>query len=158
VDSACKYGGDFVVLPLEKMLKPGKGDDVHVVIDHEENSQYGCLDIEFYKEDFELACKLAKMEEGLEPKGPIMIAIQDPDSGSPVVLTKRVMRNGEKHFLAIIFNAYFSVPDENRPGSFCLRMSGAVDPKKIFSERIMYSPGDNIVWEPEQLRMLELDP
>lgn len=154
---ACKYFGDLVVLPLRGMLQPGKGDDVHVVIDHEERSKYGCLDIDAYKEDYELACKLATMEEGREPGGPIMIAAEDPESGSPMVFTKCVKRDGKKHFLAIIFNAYFSVPDENRPESYCLRMSKAVDPKGVFSERIMYSPGDNIVWEPGQLEMLELD-
>ena len=157
MDSACKYTGEFVVLPLSKFVKPGRGDDVVVVVDHEKKSPYGCLDIEFYEEDFELACKLAMMEEGRMAKEPIMIAVQDPESGSPMVLAKRVMRDGERRFLAIIFNASFSYPEDSRRGSYCLRMTDVVDPKGVFSERIMYSPGENILWEPDQLKMLELD-
>lgn len=154
--SACEYGGDFVVLPLRKMVKPGKGDDV--IVAHEEKSRYGCLDIDSNKEDFELALKLAMMEEGRSQNGPIMIAVEDPESGSPVVLSKCVKRNGEKYFLAVVFNACFSIPNESRPESYCLRMTDGVDPNRVFTERIMYSPGDNIVWDPDQLSMLELDP
>lgn len=153
--SVCKYGGDFVILPLRRMVRPGRGDDV--VVDHEEKSRYGCLDIDAYKDDFELACKLAKMEEGLDPEGPIMIAIQDPESGSPVVLSKCVKRDGKKYFLAVVFNACFSLPNEHRAESYCLRMTEGVDPERIFTQRIMYSPGDNIAWDAYDLRDLKLD-
>lgn len=150
------YGGDFILLPLSKFVKPGKGDDVVVVVDHENLSHYGCLDIEHYREDYEMANDLAT-GEGLDAECPVMIAIEDPDSGSPVVLTKRVRRNGKDYFLAVIFNAAFSLPDENRPGSYCLRMTSGIDPERIFTERIMYAPGENITWEPDQLKMLNLD-
>ena len=39
------YGGDFLILPLSGMIKPGRGDDVVVVVDHERDSRYGCLEI-----------------------------------------------------------------------------------------------------------------
>ena len=168
MDSANIYGGDFVILPLRDMKKPGRGDDVVVdldhgkdddtviVVDHEKDSRYGCLDIDYYKEDYNLARELAT-GEGLDVGGPIMIAVQDPESGSPVVLSKCVRRNGERYFLAIIFNAMFSKPDENSPESYCLRMTEEVDPERVFSERIAYAPGEEIAWEPSQLKMLNLD-
>jgi hypothetical protein len=154
--SATESGGDLILLPLKEFVRPGKGDDVTVVVDHEELSHYGCLNIEWYREDFALANDLAT-GEGLNYDCPVMVAIEDPESGSPMVLTRRVRRNGKDYFLAVIFNAAFSLPDENRPGSFCLRMTSGIDPNRVFSERIMYSPGENITWEPDQLAMLELD-
>lgn len=154
--SASSYGGDLILLPLRKFIKPGKGDDVTVVVDHEELSKYGCLDIDWDKEDYAQANDLAT-GEGLDEECPVMIAVEDPESASPMVLAKRVRRDGKNYFLAIIFNAAFSTPDENRPGSFCLRMTDGFDPEKVFSERIMYSPGENITWEPDQLKMLNLE-
>ena len=83
----------------------------------------------------------------------MMIAVKNPESGRLLVLTKEVIRGGKKHSLAVIFNAEFSHPRENRYGSFCLRVSERFSPARGFSERIMYSPGNNIVWDEEQLKM-----
>jgi len=155
MQSACKYGGELLILPLGGFVKHGKGDDVVVVVDHEANSHYGCLDIERYKADYELACNfVAKYALKKYPNEPVMIAIEDPESGSPMILTRRVDNESGKHFLAIIFNADFSYPEENRLGSYCLRMTKGVDPHGVFSERIMYAPGERIEWTPEQLAVL----
>lgn len=152
MESTSFYGGDLVVLPLSKFIKPGKGDDVVVTIDHELQSRYGCLGIGNNRREFTAARKLAATLACAEP---VMIAVEDPESGSPMVLTKEVIRGGKKHHLAVVFNAAFSHPEENRSGSFCLRMSERLDPKRVFSERIMYTPGEHIVWERDQLTRLD---
>ncbi len=142
----------FKVYPLSCFIKPGKGDDVVVTVDHEEQSMFGCLGIGNNRKKFTTACKLAAK---LNCGEPIMIAVEDPEKDSPMMLTKEVIRGGKKHHLAVVFNAAFSHPEENRDGSFCLRMSERLDPNKVFSERIMYTPGEHIVWEKDQLVMLD---
>ncbi len=155
MQSSCKYLGELIILPLRGFVKVGKGDDVEVVVDHETNSHYGCLDIDWYSDDYEMASNQVAKEALIEYAGePVMIAVEDPESGSPMILTKCVMRDGEKHFLAVIFNAEFSHPEENRHGSYCLRMSPAIDPNGVFSERIMFAPGEKIAWDVDQLAML----
>lgn len=152
VKSASMYGGELIVLPLSKFVKQGKGDDVVVTIDHESGSRYGCLGIGNNRKDYTAARKLAATLDYTEP---VMIAVNDPESGSPMVLVKEVIRGGKKHYLAVIFNGAFSHPEENRTGSFCLRMSERIDPDKKFSERVMFTPGEEIVWDKDQLTLLD---
>ena len=146
-----KYGGDLRVLPLCGMIKRGRGDDVVVVIDHEAKSRYGCLDVRGYGIDFEELCLMAQR---LTDGDPAMIAVDDPESGSSLVLVNAVQLGERTHYLAVIFNACFSDPEENRKGSYCLRMTKTVDPLGRFSERIMYAPGQRIEWNTEQLKAL----
>ena len=140
VNSTCFYGGDLVVLPLSDLIKPGKGDDIMVTV---EGNSYGCLRVDDYPGAMDAAKRLAA---SLDLKVPVMIAVEDPESASPMILTREVVRGGRKHYLALIFNAIFSHPEENRNGSFCLRMSERYDPERTFSERIMFAPGKQIVW------------
>jgi hypothetical protein len=142
------YGGDLLILPLSQMMKIGRGDDIVVTIDHETGSRYGTLGISNNRSDFNAARRLA-IDEADE--GPMMIAVEDPESGSPMMLTREIIRNGKKHHLAVIFNAEFSDAEESRPNSFCLRMSERLDPDGVFIRRIKCSPGQNITWEVEHL-------
>ncbi|MBO4855647.1 hypothetical protein J5500_04580 [Candidatus Saccharibacteria bacterium] len=144
-----KYGGELLRIPLRSLLKVGRGDDVFVVVDNENHSRYGVLSIDRNIFDYELAQRLAAEQHTGEP---IMVAVEDPESGSPMMLAREVWRDGKRHFLAVIFNAKFANdPEENRNGSFCLRLSGALDPDSKVSERIIYSPGEHIEWNEEQV-------
>lgn len=146
------YGGDLIRIPLNSLLKRGRGDDVFVVVDKENHSRYGVLSIDRNAFDYDLAQEMASDWHTGEP---IMIAVEDPESGSPMVLAKELDCGGEKRFLAVIFNAKFADdPEENRKGSFCLRLSGAMDPDSKVSERIMYSPGEHIEWNEDQLQTI----
>lgn len=145
------FDGILVVLPLSGFIRQGKGDDVVVAIDHEMDSKFGHLGFGNNRNAYAAACRLA---ETLNNGEPVMIGVVDPKSGINKVLTKEVIRGGKRHRLAIVFNAEFSHPEEARDGSFCLRMSKRFDPNGRFSERIMYMPGENIVWDVDQLKML----
>ncbi len=147
-----KYGGDILPVPLNRLIRRGRGDDVFVVVDKENHSRYGVLEIGMNPFDYKQAELLAAEWKTGEP---IMVAVEDPESGSPMMLTRKIARNGQWHYLAVIFNAKFADdPGENRIGSFCLRLSGAIDPNSKFSERIVYSPGERIDWNEEQIAML----
>ena len=151
------YGGRAMLVPLAGRVRKGRGDDITVVVNHELNSDFGCLDIDLYKVDYELAKKLALSRKSRRYGCPVMAAIQDPESGSPMILARRVERDGVPFYLGVIFNAAFSTPYENRRGSYCLRMTREVDPRQVFSERIKFEPGEIIAWTPDQLKMLNLD-
>ena len=148
-----KYGGDLLCVPLNRLLRKGRGDDVFVVVDKENHSKYGVLEIGMNPHDYEQAELLADEWQTGEP---IMVAVEDPESGSPMMLTRKIARDGQWQYLAVIFNAKFANdPEENGEGSFCLRLSSALDPKSRFSERIIYSPGECIDWNDEQISMLK---
>lgn len=144
------YGGELIRIPLNSLIKVGRGDDIHVVVDKENHTKYGCLGVGANEHDYKVAQKMAS--EWLTGE-PIMVAAQDPESGSPMMLTREVVCNEKKHFLAIIFNARFANDSENinGSGSFLLRLSSALDPDAKVAERIIYSPGDIIEWNDEQI-------
>lgn len=148
-----KFGGEFLPIPLYRLIRKGRGDDVFVVVDKENHSKYGVLEVGMNPLDYEQAKILAA---GWQTGEPIMVAIEDPESGSPMMLTRKVSRNAQWHYLAIIFNAKFADnPEENSTGSFCLRLSDAIDPNSKFSERIVYSPGECIDWNEQQIAILK---
>ena len=96
MESTSFYGGDLIVLPLSKFIKPGRGDDVVVTIDHEQQSRYGCLGIGNNRKEFTAARRLAATLDLAEP---VMIAVEDPESGSPMMLTKDTARQPSNSFL-----------------------------------------------------------
>ncbi len=141
-----RYGGDLICIPLSSLKTYGRGDDIFVVVDHEHHSKYGVLGIGNNARDYRMAQKLALDPENLK-KGPMMIAVQDEESGSPMMLAHEMIYGGKKHYLAVVFNASFADdPTENSPGSHCLRLSSRLDPSGKFSERIRFSLGENIDW------------
>lgn len=145
------FEGKLTILPLSGFIRHAKGDDVVVTIDHEMDSRFGHLGFGNNRRAYSEARNLAKTLSNGEP---VMIGLIDPVTGITKVLTREVIRGGMKHHLAIIFNADFSYPEDVRKGSFCLRMSERIDKNRVFTERIMYTPGKNIVWEKDQLEML----
>ena len=153
-EARAKYGGDYIEVPLTVLLKKGRGDDVNVVVDHERQSTYGTLDIQKNETDYDGAKHLAMMRIP-EDVGPMMIAVEDEESGSPMVLSRKLEYGGKTHYLAVIYNASFAHnPEETSNGSFCLRLSSRLDPDGKFSERICYTPGKNIDWLGEQEQFL----
>ena len=86
-----------------------------------------------------------------------MIAVEDAESSTLRMLTSEIITGGKKHQLAVIFNAEFEhlrADDYHAGNSFCLRMSDRLDVDGIFSERIVFSPGKNIVWNNNLFRAL----
>jgi len=143
------YGGDLKQIPLSSLIQRGRGDDIFVVVDKENHSRYGVLSIERNLYEYSQALALAAEQCDDEP---IMVAVEDPESGSPMILARELYYNGERRFLAVIFNARFANnPEENRKGSFCLRLSDEMDADSKVSERIIYSPGEHIEWNAEQI-------
>ena len=123
VETERRYGGDLVCIPLSSLIRNGRGDDVFVVVDHEHHSRYGVLGIGNNATEYRMALKKA-LEEETRKLGPTMIAVQDPESGSPMMLAHEMIYGGKKHYLAVVFNASFADnPEENSDGSFCLRLS-----------------------------------
>ena len=155
---ANKYGGDLVAIPLTNLMVKGKGDEIEIVNNSERMSHFGSLDLEAYKNDFYLAVDYTAMDDIVALGAPVMIGIQDPESGSPMLLGRCVERNGKRYYLAAIFNASFvDDPRPNYSGSFCLKVDKAVDPHGVFSERIAFSPGGLIYWNNYQLKDLALE-
>jgi hypothetical protein len=143
------FGGGLKQIPLHSLIQRGRGDDIFVVVDKENNSRYGVLSIERNLHEYNQALTLAAEQCDGEP---IMVAVEDPESGSPMILARELCYKGERRFLAVIFNATFANnPEENRKGSFCLRLSGEMDADSKVSERIIYSPGEHIEWNAEQI-------
>ncbi len=141
---AYSYGGGLVVLPLSRFVKPGRGDDVIVTIDHESESPYGCLGIGNNHKQFVAARNLARNLPYVEP---VMIAVIEDEDDPPKVLTREIIRGGKKHRLAVIFNGALSEnPEENSRGSFCVCASERLDPHRQFIKRIMFAPGEMVVW------------
>ena len=154
VETERRYGGDLVCIPLSSLIRNGRGDDVFVVVDHEHHSRYGVLGIGNNATEYRMALKKA-LEEETRKLGPTMIAVEDPESGSSMMLAHEMIYGGKKHYLAVVFNASFADnPEENSDGSFCLRLSSRLDPAEKFSERIRFSPGENIDWRAEHEKFL----
>ena len=144
-----KYGGELKRIPLNSLIQAGRGDDIFVVVDHETHSKYGTLGIGNNAADYKVAKVMA---ENWQTGEPIMVAVEDSVSGSHLMLTRELHRDGKKFNLAVVFNARFADdPEENRHGSFCLRLSKALDPDSKVSERIVYAPGENIDWNVDQV-------
>ena len=151
---AGKYGGELIKISLRDLLKKGRGDDVRVVVNHEPDSKYGILDVQFNEFDLQMAEWLA-IDSIASDFGPMLVAVEDEESGSPMVLTRKIEYAGETHYLAVIFNASFACnPEETSDGSYCLRLSAQLDPDGKFSERICYTPGKNLNWTKEQIEFL----
>ena len=150
--NSTKFEGKLAILPLSGFIRHAKGDDVVVTIDYETDSKFGHLGFGNNRKAYAEARRLAKT---LDNKEPVMIGLINPETGITKVFTREVIRGGMKHHLAIIFNADFSYPEDIRDGSFCLRMSERIDKNRVFTERIMYTPGKNIAWDAEQLKMLD---
>lgn len=144
-----KCGGELMRIPLNSLIQTGRGDDIFVVVDHETHSKYGTLGIGNNTADYEVAKVMA---ENWRTGEPIMVAVEDSVDGSPLMLTRELRRDGKKFNLAVVFNARFADnPEENRRGSFCLRLSSALDPFSKVSERIIYAPGEVIDWNADQV-------
>ena len=149
-----RYGGDLICIPLSDLITYGRGNDIFAVMDHEHHSKYGVLGIGNNAREYRMAQKMA-LEEESQKMGPILIAVEDEMSGSPMVLAHELIYKGKKHYLAVVFNANFAHnPEENSVGSYCLRLSSRLDPDNKFSERIRFSPGENIDWRADHHNFL----
>ena len=146
----------FLFCPLSDFVKPGKGDDIVVTIDHESGSKYGSIGIGNNRKLFNEACKIALGTKKYDE--PIMVAVNDSGVGdTPRIFTNEVIVGGKKHHLAVIFNAELDQECSNdffAGNSFRLVMSDCLDKKGLFSERIVFSPGEVVTWNKNDLLLL----
>lgn len=140
--SISEYMGDIIPISLNQFFKPGKGDDVNVVMSSQ--NKYGCLRIKGNEADYKSALVLAADDNSGKP---IMIAVEDPESASPMIFAREHLYGGDANpqrvHLAVIFNAEVCTDDT---GEYRLIIASPTG-KENYSVRIKYAKGEHITWD-----------